>query len=97
MIYVKFHRAGLSMVVAICDRDLIGKTFSEGKMRLDVKESFYKGELMSKKEIKKILKTADNLNIVGKEAIKLALNENLIKKEHIITIKGVPHAQIYSF
>ncbi len=96
MIYIKFHKGRLSEVVSVCDKDLIGKNFSTKKLCLNIKKDFYKGELMEEKEIKKILKSASNLNIVGERSIKLALKEKIIDKDNIIRIKGVPHAQIYS-
>lgn len=95
MIYVKVHK-GNENVVAICDKNLIGKKFSEGKLCLDVKEGFYKGELMDEEKVKEIFKNATNLNIVGEKSVKLALKEKLIDKSSVIRIKEVPHAQIYS-
>lgn len=93
MIYVKIHK-GSSEVIAICDEKLIGKKFSDGKFCLDIKENFYKGELMKEEQVKDILRNVTNLNIVGEEAIKLALEEGIIDKEGIMKIKGVPHAQL---
>lgn len=96
MIYVKIHK-GSGEVIAVCDEDLIGKKFSEGKLCLDVKEDFYKGELVDEDKCKEILKNAANLNIVGKNSIGIALKEKIIDESSIIKIKEVPHAQIYSF
>lgn len=95
MIYVKVHK-GNETVVAVCDKNLIGKKFSEGKLCLNVKENFYKGELVDEEKLKEILKNAINLNIVGKESVGLALKEKIIDKNSVIKIKEVPHAQIYS-
>ena len=93
MIYVKIHK-GSSEVIAICDEELIGKKFSDGKFCLDIKENFYKGELMKEEQVRNILRNATNLNIVGEESIKLALEEGIIDKDCIVKIKGVPHAQL---
>jgi len=95
MIYVKIHK-GPSTVVAICDENLIGKKFKEGKLVLKVSEHFFKGEKMSKEEVVKLLKNADNLDIVGKECVELAVEIGVIKKESVIEIEGVPHAQAIS-
>jgi len=92
MIVVKFHDSG---VVSLCDGELIGKQFEEGKLFLDVSARFYKGENKSKKEVVKILADAKSLNLVGKTVIGIALDEGYISKDDIIMIKGVPHAQIY--
>lgn len=91
--YVKIHKSCNSFVVAICDKELIGKSFSEGKLYLNITERFYKGEEKSREEIKEILKSAPIINFAGKESIKLGMSLGLIKKENIVKIQGVPHAQ----
>jgi uncharacterized protein len=92
MIQVKIHEK----VVAMADSDLVGKELEEGELHLHVTERFYKGEEKSEEEIIAILKTADNLNIVGKEIVGIALKEGFINEDDIVTIKGVPHVQIYN-
>ena len=91
MMYVKFHEN----VVAICDKELVGKVFEDEKRCLNVNGRFYKGELMNKTEVLDIMRNAVNLNLVGKETISLALKEDLINKEEIILIAGIPHGQVY--
>lgn len=95
MIYVKIHK-GSSNIVAICDGELIGKKFREGKLCLNVSEHFYKGEKKSIEEIEKMMTIADNLSIVGKKSIKIALDLKVINKDSIIVIEGVLHAQAVS-
>jgi hypothetical protein len=97
--YVKIHenpREDQTPVVAICDEDLIGKKVTDGKLNLHITERFYKGEKKSEEEVIEIIKNADNLNLVGKKTIKLALENGFISEENILIIKGIPHAQIYS-
>ena len=90
MILLKLHKNENSEVVSLCDSNLIGKTFEEGKLRIEVSERFYKGEELSKEKILLILKNCSNANIVGKESIKLALDSSIIEKESIIKIKKIP-------
>ena len=92
MIYLKINKTEQNEVVAVCDADLIGKSFSEKNLKLDITEKFYKGKITSKEEIIKILKDAENINIVGKESIKLAVDAGIIEKNNIIKIKKIPHA-----
>lgn len=92
MFYVKYHKEN---VIAICDEELIGKHFEEGRLVLDVSESFYKGELKNKDEIRLILKNDKNFNLVGKEIIKIAVKEKVVDKNAILVIGGVLHAQVY--
>ncbi len=94
--YVKVHESEARIVVAICDENLIGKKVSEDKKQLDITERFYKGEKKDKNEVIEIMEKAGNLNLVGKETINIALKNNIIEKEAIITIKNIPHAQIFA-
>ncbi len=91
--YLKIHRTGDQEVVTLCDKELIGKTFGEKNLQLNISERFYKGKELPEDEIIKILKCASNINIIGKKSIKLALKIGIISKQNIIKIKGVPHAQ----
>lgn len=80
--------------VAICDSDLIGKTFEEGNFQINVKESFFKGEKMSEEEILEIIKKMSvedaTFNIVGERAISIALRSGIISEEGIRKIQGIP-------
>ncbi|MEK6922940.1 MAG: DUF424 family protein [Nanoarchaeota archaeon] len=96
MILVKIHR-GPCAVVAICDKNLIGRTFSEKNFEIKITEHFYRGESRNHYEVEKIMKEYDNLNIVGNESIKLAIKCGAVNKENVLVIRGVPHAQKVSF
>ena len=37
-------------ILAVCDSELIGKKFEEGKLQIDVKENFFKGEETDEKK-----------------------------------------------
>jgi len=95
MMHVKIYKA-YRKVVAVCDSDLIGKRFVDGEKLLDVKESFYSGELMDKEKVIHILKceAADDstFNIVGKESIACAIESGLIDKGGILKLQSIPFA-----
>lgn len=85
-------------VVAICDKELLGKKFEEGKFQLDIKENFYKGEEVDEKasiEIMKKMSAEDaTFNIVGEKSINAALKAGIISIKEIRKIKGIPFAMI---
>ena len=93
--YIKIHQS-YRTVVAVCDSDLIGKKFEEGKRILDIRESFYKGEDKSEKEIETLMidlfKEDSTFNIIGKASVKAALKTGIIKKDGVLDIQGVPYA-----
>ena len=91
--YIKIHDAGDGRaVVALCDKELIGKKLSEGNIELNVSEKFYKGEELPEDEISEILKNAQNVNILGKKSIAFAIKLGIITQENVLMIQGVPHA-----
>ncbi|MFH1500582.1 MAG: DUF424 family protein [archaeon] len=94
---VKVHRSYRD-VVAICDSELLGKTFEEGKKFLDIRETFYNGEEVSEEKIIKTILdfTAEDatFNIVGEKSVNLALKTGIISEEGIKKVQGVPFALI---
>lgn len=96
MIYVKIHKHKYGGVIAICDKNLIGKKVSDKNLQLNITERFYKGEIFNDEDIIEILKEVSNANIVGKKAVELALKNKIIKKRDVIMVKNVPHALIFS-
>ncbi|PIO07654.1 DUF424 domain-containing protein [Candidatus Pacearchaeota archaeon CG10_big_fil_rev_8_21_14_0_10_34_12] len=85
-------------VVAVCDSELLGMKFEEGKFQLDVKESFYKGKELDEKQAIKVMKQKfaedATFNIVGKKSINAALSAGIIFEESIGKIKGIPFAML---
>jgi uncharacterized protein len=92
---VKIHEA-YRIIVALCDTDLIGKTFSEGIRQIELRPNFFQGEEKNKQEVLEILndmkKEDATFNIVGEESVECALEAGIIKKQGIIKIDGVPVA-----
>lgn len=93
--YIKIHNS-YRTVVAICDSELIGKIFEEGKKQLDIRETFYKGEKKTEKEIEEMMidfaKEDATFNIVGKKSTETALKAGIIGKEGVMKIQGIPYA-----
>ncbi len=85
-------------IVAICDSELLGKKFEEDKFQLNIKESFYKGEEKTKSEVLDIIKKMSiedsTFNIVGKEAINVALEAGIISEQGVKKIQGIPFALV---
>ena len=90
---VKVHKKNEKTLVAVCDNDLIGKKFEEGELQLDLTSDFYAGQDLDVKETGDLIRNANMVNFVGKEAIKLGINEGIIEEDHIKKIAGIPHAQ----
>jgi len=94
---IKIHRTYRD-IVAICDTELLGKYFDEGKFQLDIKESFYRGEEVNEKELLNIIRDMIRedaiFNIVGEKSIKCIINAGIISKEATRKIAGIPFTLI---
>lgn len=95
--FFKIHKSYRD-VIAICDSELIGKRFEQGKFQLDIKESFYKGEKAGEEEIIELMKSMSaedaTFNIVGSKAVNAALQAGIVEEDEVGEIKGIPFALI---
>jgi hypothetical protein len=81
-------------MVAACDTGLIGETFREGKLKLEVRADFYKGTKTTITQALREIDSADIANLVGGHIVEAAVRERLVAPSAIVRIAGVPHVQI---
>jgi len=93
-VYLRIYKDKGYVVVAACDRSVLGKTLREGKMKLEVTNRFYGGDLCGIEETMQALQAADIGNLVGGKVIDAAVQRGLVDPEAILKIGGVPHVQI---
>ncbi len=93
--YLKKHTSERTEILALCDEEILGKTFRENGLKLEINERFYKGEKVDAASALKALETAKNANLAGKEVIQLALNAGIIEKETVLMIQEVPYALLF--
>ena len=81
-------------IIAMCDKDILGKKFEEGKRQLDLASNFYAGKEMTEEELLKNMGGGSyHINAVGKESIGFCIKQKLIDEENIMTISDIPYAQ----
>lgn len=93
--YLKIHKSGNQMIVAVCDKELIGKKLKKGELVIEITETFYKGEIASEDKIIEAISKATTANIFGSLAVKCAVDAGLIDPGCVIYVDGIPHAQLY--
>ncbi len=91
--YVRIHTRGDERIVAACDEDIIGMTFSEGKAKITVHEDFYRGESLSEEAFVQRLGIATIINLVGNGVVDIAIREGYVSPGSVLVIGGVKHAQ----
>ena len=99
MIYIRLHETDKGVIVAMCDKDLLGKELKEGKRELDLKRysDFYKGDLVDGKAAGRMISEEEiyTANIVGKESVGICMEKGLASAQDIAEIAGVPYLHIY--
>jgi hypothetical protein len=81
-------------MVAACDTGLIGETFREGKLKLEVRADFYKGTKTTITQALREIDSADIANLVGGRIVEAAVRKRLVAPSAVVRIAGVPHVQI---
>ncbi len=89
---MKVYKQGKETLVAAADEDLLGKTFRQGKFKIEVGK-FYDGEVVTEERLVEQLRLATIGNFVGRETVEAAKKGGYISDEGILWIGGVPHAQ----
>lgn len=96
--YVKVHELhGHPKMLAVADKELIGKRVREGDIEIFVDERFYAGKLVGEQELRSLMETHEIIILVGSESLRVAVEEEYTSEETALWIEGVPHVQIYKF
>lgn len=91
-VYLKVHYHQDDVTIACCDEELLNQVFKEGNLRIEVSNQFFGGKLIDLEVAIEILKEASFINIVGENIIKKVIEYNLLPKNSIRYISGVPMA-----
>ena len=84
-------------LINICDNSLIGKTLSEGKLKMHISQDYFGGKVVDQSEALRLMKDSSIINLAGEKAVEIAVSNNLGSKEAVRTIEGVPFLMIYKF
>ena len=92
--YLKAHRSGGEVLIAVCDCNLIGKRFAEGHLQLEVCADFFGGEKATAEDLEDALFMATIANLVGERSVGHAVRLGYVERENVLMIKGIPCAQM---
>ena len=84
-----------TLMLNICDADLLGRTLNRGNFTLKISEKYYAQKVVEKEEAKDLLRRANNINMVGKEIISLSVNMGIGSQEGVKEIDGVPFLLVF--
>lgn len=91
----KKHEFEYKIILAVCDKEHLGKTFEDGAICFTASERFYKGQEVTEKELEELLLEADSINLFGNKCVSVAEKKGLVSEKGIKKINGIKHAQIY--
>ncbi|MHA1671563.1 MAG: DUF424 family protein [Promethearchaeota archaeon] len=89
-VYLKIHHKNEIETIACCDESLLRKVLKDGNLKFEITEQFFCGSLMNIDDAIEILNHAQYFNIVGKNITKKVISHNILPKEGIRTINGIP-------
>jgi hypothetical protein len=86
-----------SLLVNICDEELIGRTVSEGNLKVHISRDYYAGEVVGGGEALRLIRTGSIVNLAGRRSVSLAVDNEVGSKEAVREIESVPFLMIYKF
>ncbi|WP_231185760.1 DUF424 family protein [Haladaptatus sp. DYF46] len=90
---LKERDTGEGLLVAVCDTDVLGETFETDELTFTVTEEFYGGDEVDEDEIVNSLNRADVANIVGADAVALAVDAGFVDEANVLELDSTRHAQ----
>ena len=92
MFCYKIHETQFGNLIAICDKEIKGKSLDNKGIEFFVNPRFYCEKLIGKEILDIIPKVSDG-NAIGNKIVDLLLNSEIISQKNIILIDGIKHAQ----
>ena len=84
-----------TLMLNICDADLLGTTLNRDNFTLKISEKYYAQKVVEKEEAKEMLRRSDNINMAGKEIISLSVDLGIGSQDGVKEIDGVPFLIVF--
>jgi hypothetical protein len=91
-VYLKVHYREDIETIACCDEELLNQVFRDGNLKIEISNKFFGGNLINLEAAIEILKNTSFFNIVGEKIIEKAIDCNLLSRNGVRLISGVPMA-----
>ena len=96
-VYAKIKKDGKTVILAICDADILGRTLKEGKIVFKISNDFYNGQKISVEQAVSMIENSTIINLIGNSCVEKAIENGFIHPEAVLKIEGISHAQIVKF
>ncbi|WP_456483369.1 DUF424 family protein [Methanopyrus kandleri] len=103
-VLLNIHGTGDTVVLALCDEDLLGVELKYKGRTLRISEPFYGGKSLepdhAAKKIREAVQEYEDektvaINALGELACSVVVDAGLAREDEIGELEGVPHVQIY--
>ncbi len=98
MILVKVHETPNGKLIAVCDKELLGRRFEEGNKELDLirYSDFYQGEMEDEEVFAEGLDPEDfyTVNAIGERATGVFIKKGIVRKSQVDSVQGIPFVYI---
>ncbi len=91
-VYIKVHIKDDLETIACCDEELLNQVFKDGNLRIEISSQFFGGKLINLEDAISTLRRASCFNIVGEKIINRCIACQLLPKEGVRFINGIPMA-----
>ncbi len=96
-ILLKVHKS-YRFVVSVCDKELFGKKFVEGKRQLDLTGEFFNGDEFELGEasdkICKLVEEDATFNVIGNKSVKIFKDLGIIRADGISEVSEIPFSLV---
>ena len=86
-----------SKMVNICDEELLGKTLTEGKLKVSISHDYFSGARVDEETAIAQIRETEIASLVGNRIVARALKEKLAHPRAVRKIQDVSFLMIYKF
>jgi len=84
-----------TLMLNICDSDLLGRTLKRDNFTLKITEKYYAEKAVEKEGAKDLLRGSNSINMVGKEIISLSVTMGIGSQGGVKEIDGIPFLIVF--
>jgi hypothetical protein len=92
---VKISEYQKSLMLNICDADLLGKNIVQNELNITISKSYYGDQIIEQDEAKKLLQSSTIINMVGKNTVSLSLELGIGSENGVKKISEIPFLIVF--
>ncbi|MCY3411171.1 MAG: DUF424 family protein [Candidatus Heimdallarchaeota archaeon] len=85
--FLKSYKNAHELLVAVCDKDILGRTFDHNGLKLNISDKFYGNDEYSEDEVLQELKRCTSANVFGRNICTLLIENGMIHPNTILWLK----------